>query len=166
MKKNILSLLLALCFLNQSWAQANLDNFSEEERLAGQIRALEEKNAFLIQELHQIKQKSVIKNVSTLEELLGFDSFNRDHNRDCHPPTQTCVANCTWRNSSGNCNSYGEDFCAVDAQCSPHCTWRKSDGTCLSYDADFCGTNAVCSPNCTWRASDGTCQSYGPDVCY
>lgn len=157
----IIFTLFTVFFFNFAFA-AKTTSLSEEAQ--GQIRALQEQNDFLLRELRLEKQQ---KTSQSLSDLLGLSEVSeRRERRDCEDPRQSCVPNCTWRSSDGSCNTYGADFCAVDASCSPNCTWRSSNGQCNTYGPDYCGSNAVCTPNCTWRASDGSCNTYGPDVCY
>ncbi len=77
----------------------------------------------------------------------------------------TCVPNCVVRGNSGDCLSYGSDFCGPDAQCAEKCEVRSSGGDCLSYDSDFCGANAYCEEVCAVRSAGGACLSYHSDTC-
>ena len=50
-------------------------------------------------------------------------------------------------------------------ECVSRCKYRNSSGDCISYGADFCGYNPTCDAYCKYRNSLGECISYGPDVC-
>jgi hypothetical protein len=59
----------------------------------------------------------------------------------CTLPSDTCVSNCTARDSSGNCYEYGADYCGPNASCVSDCTATDSSGNCYEYGSDVCSSD-------------------------
>ena len=150
-----LAIIAAFFCLNAQAAPSN------ESKLAAVQRANQERVNMLLEEIQKLKAPARAQ--SGFDRLFAMPSMRHD---DCEPDNKTCVPNCTYRYSNGQCGSYGADYCGPKASCAVNCTYRYSNGQCGSYGPDFCGPDAACSENCTYRYSNGQCGSYGPDVCY
>lgn len=146
--------------------------------------------AAAVAEAHECEFSCSSRCVVLMDDYQRIIDANRDY---CGSGSPDCVRNCTARYASGECRTYGPDYCERDAVCVPNCTARYASGECRTYaadhcgrapqncvarctdryasgecrtyGADICGRNPWCQPNCTDRYSSGECRTYGPDQC-
>ncbi len=113
----------------------------EFKKLPKSVQTLMVNEARYVEKVRALNVKKTAQNFSKNLKT-DCDRDDRD-DRDEHRPEPShynCVKRCTWRSSvTGNCNTYGSDFCGYDVSCSENCTWRGGDGDCNSYGADICG---------------------------
>jgi hypothetical protein len=129
----------------------------KETELENKLRAEKSKVQMLLSKLKE-------KKLPGISDLLKTNKHNSCDDDNDDPIS--CVTNCNGRYSSGQCYSYGSDYCGKGASCVEQCSGRYSSGECYSYSSDYCGDNVTCTANCTGRYSSGQCYSYGPDLCY
>lgn len=108
--------------------------------------------------------------ISFLLVTLGFilsasTVVAQSHGHHYNENDKKCIRHCVERNSFGNCQEVGPDFCGYKPRCTPRCVERIWSG-CKTWGADYCGFQASCVKRCAKRDRLSLrCEEWAPDAC-